>query len=1509
MIEQYGHATTEQKTKEKMESSKKRKIVIVVTLIFFIALVISLKPRYVGYAVAHVTDTAAGNEIYETLTAAMFWLNGTYNTTIVINDSNRDYILSGKLKINRTDMNLTDATRVFDFEETSGASVTDYSSEGIDGALYGDYDLNNEGSFSSGLYFNGTANGFLNLTKEIGGLVTGNVTVLLMLKPYNNTANCYNSGCTILGQINPGTFAGTLLYLNADRLQWMVVQAGGAAANATQDTITMDYGYWNCIAATSEQINSNDRNISLWVYNRLHGGLQDSTIASLPLTNTTAYVGDVDAVVDVPLNGTIDELRIYNHKLDDDTIRSYCYGKLDAYRISPGYQQPVIDIRAENVTLDFNGSTLFNLNNTDELQADGITSLSGPYANVTVKRAIVRAFRRYSIALGGPNSKIDNCTVRFARNLGIGVVGENSSVTNSLIQNLANNTALTDPPLGAIYVSADNVLVENNTIISSSTVGISLTSSQNSTVKTNNISGTYKWGAENCSDILLQGTSSDNEIYLNHLLSCGVGNITSSPESNIFCVDGEGNFYIQNITPAAGDCGQANVTFPLNEIYQNNNLNITWKKQSSFLTVNYDIFLERITPYNLTLLTNTTSLYYFLNLTNIYLGSYRIIVVPWINGPRYNTTKVYSQNFTINNTPPTIVSVFLNSTSEYNLTSDNLTAFALGISDPDNDSVSINYNWFRNGTSITLLNIPFTAPNATNYTLDFSSPAHHGRFTTDGVYWRPSGGYDGFGAFEFRGFSLDSIKCESCFGFNETNNFTIELWAKPTATHEIDIESNTSTNGTSGQRYAINPPQGNAWGEGHAGAGISIGTNGVSVYEHATNYMPPVLVWEGTLNDWTHVVVVYENRIPKLYINGAYVKTGLTSNKSYIHPGPWETETGGIGGGAWGGFKGFLDDVRVYNKSLSSEEITLLFNNRTDMIYNSGTSKGENWSVKITPIDQRGLNGSILLSNGINITNSAPALESVFVNATSSLNLTVDNLTAYISGISDPDNDSVSINYNWFRNGVSETLLNMPFTALTENNRTYDFSGFNNNGLIVNSTFNSAGGYDGRGAYDFNGIDQYILSSTLDDQDFGRNMTLCAWAKLKSNNSDKYIIGINSYNAQHLRFESSTYTFVFQHHWKIAPGALYMDLSSTTVPELDTWYYVCGVLVTINAENSTQKIYVNGVEEASAEVNGTMAYYGTDGTWIGVRRGDTLVSYWNGTIDEVLVYNRSLSSNEIYLLYQNRTDIKHPDATSKFDSWSVAATPIDSEGINGSTVTSNTLYITSHFPTKPSLVYPADEDVILDRTPYFNWSASTDLDEDQITYNLLLDNNLDFSSPEINVTVTDSNYTPPSDMSFSTYYWKVIASDGVNKNESSTYNFDLITSIACSLPTNSIDFGQISLGQTKNTTGDSPPPLIIQNNGNVKLNITINSTDLWQSKTNPDEYFQFKIVENEAGAYTSAITAWTDFTKGTPLLSIVQLKYPDNADDARVDVLVKSPPDEGSGEKSATIQLWCENAD
>ena len=160
-----------------------------------------------------------------------------------------------------------------------------------------------------------------------------------------------------------------------------------------------------------------------------------------------------------------------------------------------------------------------------------------------------------------------------------------------------------------------------------------------------------------------------------------------------------------------------------------------------------------------------------------------------------------------------------------------------------------------------------------------------------------------------------------------TNSFTVSFWARPTASHEIDPEATAGERGTSGERYAWGPAQGTTtWGNGHAGLGISVGTNGVSVYEYATGYLPAVLVWAGPVTDWTHIAVVYDAGKPRLYVGGVLVRSRETvSSQDHVHAMPT-----GIGGMEYGYFRGDLDQAAVYPAALTADDIRLLAFRLTD---------------------------------------------------------------------------------------------------------------------------------------------------------------------------------------------------------------------------------------------------------------------------------------------------------------------------------------------------------------------------------------------------------------------------------------------------------------------------------------------------------------------------------------------------------------------------------------------------
>src|SRR5262249_13715879 len=100
------------------------------------------------------------------------------------------------------------------------------------------------------------------------------------------------------------------------------------------------------------------------------------------------------------------------------------------------------------------------------------------------------------------------------------------------------------------------------------------------------------------------------------------------------------------------------------------------------------------------------------------------------------------------------------------------------------------------------------------------------------------------------------------------------------------------------------------------------GTNGVSVFELGSAYLPALLVYDTVITNWTHVAVVYSNQQPRLYLNGALARTGLVSSRS-SYPSTWFGDAANLG---FGFYAGLLDEVSIYNRALTAAEIAGIFN-------------------------------------------------------------------------------------------------------------------------------------------------------------------------------------------------------------------------------------------------------------------------------------------------------------------------------------------------------------------------------------------------------------------------------------------------------------------------------------------------------------------------------------------------------------------------------------------------------
>ncbi|MHA1286659.1 MAG: hypothetical protein ACTSPB_04560 [Candidatus Thorarchaeota archaeon] len=97
------------------------------------------------------------------------------------------------------------------------------------------------------------------------------------------------------------------------------------------------------------------------------------------------------------------------------------------------------------------------------------------------------------------------------------------------------------------------------------------------------------------------------------------------------------------------------------------------------------------------------------------------------------------------------------------------------------------------------------------------------------------------------------------------------------------------------------------------------------------------------------------------------------------------------------------------------------------------------------------------------------------------------------------------------------------------------------------------------------------------------------------------------------------------------------------------------------------------------------------------------------------------------------------------------------------------------FPAAVDLLSPGNNSEETS-TPTFNWTQSNDSNGQSVTYYLIIDNDDDFSSVELNVSslgVSEYTLTFSEALSAGNYYWRVDAYDGIDYNLSDVRNFSV----------------------------------------------------------------------------------------------------------------------------------------
>jgi len=233
-------------------------------------------------------------------------------------------------------------------------------------------------------------------------------------------------------------------------------------------------------------------------------------------------------------------------------------------------------------------------------------------------------------------------------------------------------------------------------------------------------------------------------------------------------------------------------------------------------------------------------------------------------------------------------------------------------------------------------------------------------------------------------------------------------------------------------------------------------------------------------------------------------------------------------------------------------------------------------------------------------------------------------LTGAAGTIGSPDYSSPQLNFINQNLGAYWNMDETPNTTTVA-----DSSGNGNNGTSsINS--NISNGWYGR-ARTFNGSNQVINVGNGSSLSPGSNsFTISAWIKTSSSTSQKIYAKDNCSSGSLIQFDVQNTNIV---RFQIGNSSRTTSLVNSTSTVADgNWHHVVGMRDTASG---TLKVYIDGVLDNSASdsiagqsinnaVNATIGRCGTFNTEV-----------FNGSIDELRIYNTALTNSQVSLLYAN----------------------------------------------------------------------------------------------------------------------------------------------------------------------------------------------------------------------------------------------------------------------------------
>jgi len=198
-------------------------------------------------------------------------------------------------------------------------------------------------------------------------------------------------------------------------------------------------------------------------------------------------------------------------------------------------------------------------------------------------------------------------------------------------------------------------------------------------------------------------------------------------------------------------------------------------------------------------------------------------------------------------------------------------------------------------------------------------------------------------------------------------------------------------------------------------------------------------------------------------------------------------------------------------------------------------------------------------------------------------------------------------------------------------NTAYDYSGYNNTGNIIGAVWDT--GVIGSCLH-FDGIDDSVNCGDTPSYDIPNNLSVSLWAKNDDATPSDFEPMISKYNAN-INAREFSFNMHSNKKLRLSLGDPITGMTKGTwesvnvIPNIDGWNHYAFVFA-----SGVITLFLNGKPISGVAISGTIPstiYNGTANLQIG--KLDSGVRFWDGMVDEVKIWNRLLTADEIQKMY------------------------------------------------------------------------------------------------------------------------------------------------------------------------------------------------------------------------------------------------------------------------------------